>query len=916
MSNQSDWSEKQKNYITSIEHTIASFEKILKIDERGLVIGERKKEIQQAIDRNKRILNKLKDQEFTIAVVGLEKAGKSTLGNALLGEYILPEYTERCTYTTTEIKAGDSDFGVVDFYSQEEFEGNFQELLRTLEFGENISYKDLSKEHFEEWWNTNHAEKSTDIYTRYKGTIHEDILKMLDGKQDILQLLNKPPMNFEGMEQLKNSDFTLYITGITYYENGIKKTDHGAQPYAVRKVSIQSTSFQYMKNAVLYDVPGFDSPTKLHKLQTEEMLKKADAIILVTNVGDRPNLSGPQIDMLCQVKDEDGILLNEKSFVFGNKIDMAGNGQIARDNIETIKREAVTNYSIAREERIICGSAKAYLECLGKKSADEKARGSLDVNKKLQQWNIYNGIEELREIMNSYYQNERYDVLMHRVKNSLADTEKLFSEILKNAKSQLTRGITDTTSLALQAKSCLNTFKKRLHQLLDGKKKELTENRNFTSEIVNNVEKIYPDVTDSSPALQTVQAGVSRDIDSVFHYKYIDSQVRQSLYRDFLRKIVTFSQNVVYEFNNGLFNQVVDLFLDSLNVDKKTPEIVDSVKNLINKWIVTEQYCNFNLLIERFNTNVIESIILLPFGSPERYRKVTQENIEEFIALSAYFKRNKEVETGSYKFENKDLFNMFCLVLTQKYYSDFCNDENLKYIEQFNSDISNGNYYVPDSLLKRDPSLEQLLGSQPVYSYQSIMKTISSKNYLSKCIRQLSENGILLPTFGDIFKENLGKSIADSLKEVSGHEDEFTEKFIDDFCGKYSNVSSFSKEIEYFREYSSLFINMVQDKAGEYEAFLLNLNNDIKILRDITKNSLCDLIGLERTVISNINNSIEKICSDIEYSGADNVFDSWINLNLNQIYASKFRAIELEQDKNSIRRDLIKQISEQLREIM
>ena len=109
---------------------------------------------------------------------------------------------------------------------------------------------------------------------------------------------------------------------------------------------------------------------------------------------------------------------------------------------------------------------------------------------------------------------------------------------------------------------------------------------------------------------------------------------------------------------------------------------------------------------------------------------------------------------------------------------------------------------------------------------------------------------------------------------------------------------------------------MFQDKAGEYEAFLLNLNNDIKILRDITKNSLCDLIGLERTVISNINNSIEKICSDIEYSGADNVFDSWINLNLNQIYASKFRAIELEQDKNSIRRDLIKQISEQLREIM
>ena len=53
-----------------------------------------------------------------------------------------------------------------------------------------------------------------------------------------------------------------------------------------------------MSHIVLYDVPGFDSPTELHKRQTEEMLKEADAIILVTNAGDRPDLTAPQLDML------------------------------------------------------------------------------------------------------------------------------------------------------------------------------------------------------------------------------------------------------------------------------------------------------------------------------------------------------------------------------------------------------------------------------------------------------------------------------------------------------------------------------------------------------------------------------------------------------------------------------------------
>src|SRR4051794_36560885 len=51
----------------------------------------------------KRQLDRLEKGEFRIAVVGLEKAGKSTFVNAWLESDLLPTADERCTFTTTQI---------------------------------------------------------------------------------------------------------------------------------------------------------------------------------------------------------------------------------------------------------------------------------------------------------------------------------------------------------------------------------------------------------------------------------------------------------------------------------------------------------------------------------------------------------------------------------------------------------------------------------------------------------------------------------------------------------------------------------------------------------------------------------------------------------------------------------------------
>ena len=51
----------------------------------------------------RRQLERLERGEFRIAVVGLEKSGKSTFINAWLESDLLPSDSRRCTFTTTQL---------------------------------------------------------------------------------------------------------------------------------------------------------------------------------------------------------------------------------------------------------------------------------------------------------------------------------------------------------------------------------------------------------------------------------------------------------------------------------------------------------------------------------------------------------------------------------------------------------------------------------------------------------------------------------------------------------------------------------------------------------------------------------------------------------------------------------------------
>ncbi|MFA5019395.1 MAG: dynamin family protein, partial [Methylobacter sp.] len=73
--------------------------------------------------RLNRQLERLHTNRFEVAVIGLEKAGKSALLNAWLGQEILPSARERCTFTSTEIWSAQTEEDqllFIQYYSKEE----------------------------------------------------------------------------------------------------------------------------------------------------------------------------------------------------------------------------------------------------------------------------------------------------------------------------------------------------------------------------------------------------------------------------------------------------------------------------------------------------------------------------------------------------------------------------------------------------------------------------------------------------------------------------------------------------------------------------------------------------------------------------------------------------------------------------
>ncbi len=893
-------SENREQFISKLENTSRLFQQLFEKDPHGMIIGYEEREYLKELQRrNEKVLNKLKSREFSVAVVGLEKAGKSTLGNALIHSIVLPEYTERCTYTTTEIRSGKSDEAEIFFYGRDEFNVNFQKMLKAIGYSGNADFESMTLETFNRYWSAVEVDETKrDLFERHNGTTVEDIRTILKNKNDIPPLLSHASKKFTGQDEWQSRGFQIYITGIKG-KNSDGSIIRGAQPYAVKNVIVHSTTLGKMEHLVIYDVPGFDSPTDLHKKQTEKMLADADAIILVTNVGDRPNLVGTQLDMLRKVRDDDGIRLNEKTFIFGNKIDRAGTPERAAGNKIALINDAVNKYQIATQERIIVGSAKAYLESNKLFSQDDEERGLTGADKTLIEWNMSDGIENLHQKMQDYYDNNRFAVLKARAEKTLADTEKFLREILEKYTPDVLERLEIGGNLLLEIKDRVDEFVKKASTLSHQHQNRIAQEKPFSNALVSDIEKIYPLSSEFQQLIEDVENDCVIDIDGNYPLSSVNAKLREALQIQFLENLVETAANITGDRQKEIRNEMIQLFLETLGTPANSTykeELEDSANKLFDEFLKKSKgaECIFNSLVERFAVNPIETLILAPFAEQQRYEKVMR-SLPELFSLAVYYSMNtKTSEDELPKVEDDPAARMklFAKILAHEGVEtaetkENPNEEPLKKIFAENKDaVTEGANFDINSL-----------------PYDNWAKILSSSGILLAELPKKVYNDFI-DKLEDIFYKNSWKNL--SLQERI----EKIDKVIENFCGtqKNSDAKNLAENLKELYEQSRKF-KAVKNKTE----MISTLDTDILILRDITTNSVVKAIGLERAFISVFVKNINLIRNSLSKSPEGRkIFNTWINDNVRKIKESEFARI----DQSNMNAQARKIIVESIRQVL
>lgn len=905
-----EWNESQNEFIENLEKTEGAFDNILTKDPSGLVIGgEERDKLVELAKRNKKVLHKLKSEEFTVAVVGLEKAGKSTLGNALLKNMVLPEYTERCTYTTTEIRAGEEDSGEIFFYGYDEFQNNFNEMLKTIKYEGKADFTTLDVNTFDSFWSSMES-KDPAIFNLYNGTTVEDIREILKGSREIKPLLGTGSRKFVGKEQLQSNEFQRFITGINGFsaDGRVERTAH---PYAVKAVNIKSTELGDMRHIVLYDVPGFDSPTELHKAQTKKMLQEADAIILVTNVGDRPNLTGPQLDMLRTSYDDDGIMLSEKAFVFGNKVDRAGNEEQAKGNMAALRNDAVNKYRISINNHIFFGSAKAFLEKNNLRSQDEMRRGMVNANENLEKWGLSDGINELYSSMQDYYRNDRYEVLRKRAEKTIDDAKNFLHDVLDKYK--ISEEVDNRSfELAIECTRRLATYAKAVHDMAKEATTRINKEKPFSNIIVEDIssEQIFKDITSDDDIVENAKKARKLGTDEVFPDGAIDKDIRESLSTKLTKELLKRAGEETGKKETEIYDALADKLLEIFAVSKDSryyAELKESIPPIFDKIKIANngESCRFNTLIKRFSGNLIEAVILHSFASTERLYKIKDENLPEFFSLATYY----TAKTGKFG-QDIDLENDNARL---KIFSQM-----LAHGEAGESDIANTEDSLKKFFEENKEYINFALDMLPINGWaRRIVKAGLGFNATDdkNRVKQAIENA-----FFDLKWDKSNTDVKKILLDNS----------INKICqanevaaplkgGLLATLKALQEEAENKQKSAKAKIDETSEtseaKNDALEKLVIDtINEDMANLRDITVNAVVKATNLEQAFISVITDNIEYIREEAEKEKGG-LFDLWLSENLGKIKSNEIAIINRDKMEAETRKNIIANIESVLKEI-
>ncbi|WP_243438184.1 dynamin family protein [Fundidesulfovibrio soli] len=545
--------------------------------------------------------SRIKDRLFKIAVVGMEKAGKSTFINAWLGDEILPYAPERCTYTTTNIISVDSDDKqalCVNFHTRESFEEMVQNL--TCESG---TETDEQRRALSDLNNIN----------TYNKSIHEQ-LKLAEASNFSWRY------GFTNLSSIKDQ-LSKYVSNPEYI-------------YAVRGVTLYTSRLIQVHDVAFYDVPGLNSGLRRHQQETKDILNDCDAIIIVQDI-ERPSLTDSEKRIIQYATEKVyGSSISDKAFVFLSKTDKIRSGSVLRSNLGIAKQQWLELARIP-DNKIFFGSPGAHLilntnasedliEQVGSKDKIAHFVNYLSDESGFSKEEIL-GVSRSVERINNFVLNEATQNLkqyFNTIKSTLvAEVSAAIIDGARDAESAELVSLTDEAHY----KSLLKAHMMNVIRALDAK---LLSDLNgsagddsFTARVSKSMHSALINLVESNPLFAEFSSQKACITNILLSLELAKSSpglsnevVRQAVYRTVLSEM----ENIAYKLSSRLGDEI-DLLLS-----RRQGELYDlidlrrAIENNYKISITKELAVAFRCLFMRYGKMLMDLFLLYPLGNEQR----------------------------------------------------------------------------------------------------------------------------------------------------------------------------------------------------------------------------------------------------------------------------------------------------------
>ena len=554
---------------------------------------ERLKKIKQTL---KTWQEKLADERYTIAIIGLEKAGKSTFANALLKKNFLPEDELRCTFSTAKIESSNENYAEVKFYSREEFIQKYKQL--SYEIGFDKEFDNVTLQDFEEFI----SNQSSAIATSHEA---DEIRDILENKNEIEQYLTGEIKVFkDNIDSIKE-----------YIKDPIKAR-------AINSITIKSNQFQGDKNLVIYDVPGFDSPTKLHLEQASKYMVNSDIVIMLVSIADRVSFVKSQVDFLNSTKDKYGQNLSTKIITIATKFDYHVND--FENKMKKFFYNGLINelkkYGIYNEKNIFLASPLGYLE-------KHKIVNSNIALPNLEKLQMNDGIEEVKNRIREMMNGEILQLINDNFEVDISEAYKFLAEFKKNYNPSLNEKKKREEELSLidnKWKTVSSNLKKELKIL----QREINNiNYNLDEHISKQISEIWINelIEKVDEFIEEEEKNIVDGRVDIQQPQKINDRVRERIYKQSLEKIVKISTSIINIENEKEYNKLFEIIKKVIYENGDTLN-AEELKKTINKIITKFSYDakSYKPLILRFLNSVFEILILNSISNDEKSERANR----------------------------------------------------------------------------------------------------------------------------------------------------------------------------------------------------------------------------------------------------------------------------------------------------